>query len=725
MDVNKLRDLLVKSDNKFEILVDIETFKKYNVKVSELCDLIDEFLNDEEILKLFDYQLFNNLDAWKKNQIINEISNKDVLVKVLKDDNIIENLGKYNIVKIIKKISDDEKEKILNQGEFLENYGFSIFEKKEIINSLSEDAKFKILSDKELIYKKMNITEYEIIELVAELEKEEEKKKLVEIYDLKSNAMVNIVKTYSDLSKEKFLLENPDLSNYVKKSILASFEVSSLIDFINNHHLEIKGKINVYEIVNKLDEEKQLEFISNLENINLTENEKKEIYAIMKTEVKEKIDKSKLPEKFKVAINMKISDYSEKIILDLNKNLNDYQGLDNLLSVNPSRYNEEEKRKFKELCNICPNLEVTSLLYDNNAVEYSSTAMEYMQAEEWIQKVLDKLKPDYTVTQKIAVIDNAIGKKISYSPDFETEIFSNEDCRALYKIISSGYGVCNGVARVEQYILEKIGVDCDIISSCGHAFLKLKNVEFVLANGENTKGTTILDPTWNLAEHRFGGKPNNFCISYEEARKRDIDSEQKDHYCHKNDEELKDATFNLDDKSLRKLFRSVDLADKDGNFPIKKLFEESELINKQFANQSEKIIENQLALISKFCPEFATCQNSTMKVMEGLLLDNDEVNFNNCEINRVYDKSDVEKKPVVYLYVNSCDFGEKFYFADKEENMFKKIEKEEFIKKFDCYETDLQKNNGVRPWETIELEQKEINLATSSGNIVFQEEGSR
>lgn len=31
----------------------------------------------------------------------------------------------------------------------------------------------------------------------------------------------------------------------------------------------------------------------------------------------------------------------------------------------------------------------------------------------------------------MAVIDNAIGKKISYSPDFDTEVFNSADCRAL------------------------------------------------------------------------------------------------------------------------------------------------------------------------------------------------------------------------------------------------------------------------------------------------------
>ena len=79
--------------------------------------------------------------------------------------------------------------------------------------------------------------------------------------------------------------------------------------------------------------------------------------------------------------------------------------------------------------------------------------------------------------------------------------------------------------------------------------------------------------------HRFGGRPDNFCMSYEEARKRDVDIEGKDHNCHKNDEQLQDATLNLDEQSLRRLFTSVGLADKEGQFPVKNLLEKSKFSN--------------------------------------------------------------------------------------------------------------------------------------------------
>ena len=239
---------------------------------------------------------------------------------------------------------------------------------------------------------------------------------------------------------------------------------------------------------------------------------------------------------YNILQNVKPDDIWGKIIVDLSADLEQYRGLDRILSIDPTKFDEFERDRFKQLCTICPELTVESRIKEEDVFPYvCSTASEYIEAEKWIEHVLDLLKPEYTTIQKIAIIDNEIGKRISYSPDFDTEVFKKEDARALYKIISSGYGVCNGIARVEQYLFERAGLDieCEIASSSKHAFIKLKDIEFELSNGETVVGTTILDPTWNLTAHRFSGRPNNFCMSYEETRKRDIDSEGKDHNCHK------------------------------------------------------------------------------------------------------------------------------------------------------------------------------------------------
>ena len=193
-------------------------------------------------------------------------------------------------------------------------------------------------------------------------------------------------------------------------------------------------------------------------NKDLPVNEKRETLAILPSELKQEIDVTNLPEEYRAALSIeKKENNDQRIVVDLERNLKDYQGLDNLISINPENFTQEQRNRFIKLCDICPNLQVINDLYEN--VEYYSTGREYKEAEEWIDEVIKKLKPEYSKLQKIAVIDNEIGKKISYSPDFDTEIFDRGDCRALWKIISTGYGVCNGIAKVEKYIFDRLEIE--------------------------------------------------------------------------------------------------------------------------------------------------------------------------------------------------------------------------------------------------------------------------
>ena len=44
------------------------------------------------------------------------------------------------------------------------------------------------------------------------------------------------------------------------------------------------------------------------------------------------------------------------------------------------------------------------------------------------------------------------------------------------------------------------------------------------------------------------------------------------------------------------------------------------------------------------------------------------------------------------------------------------LPEEEFIKRFECYDMDLEKSNGVRPWEESK-EKEEVDLSRSSGMV--------
>lgn len=729
MDREEFRQLLKETDDKLSILGNVEILRQCKMNLGELYDLIKIFLTDREISKLLEYKHFQKWPSYKRKELILMISDSEILLKMLQDEEKMEGFKSWDLESFIEKLNDSDKEKILNTPGWFESHGFLPYEVSKIIAEMEDSIKYNIVSNPDLICNMLQLDNIDISDIIVTLKKEEDKDKLLDIYQLEEVLQDKIVATYSDEGKEKFLSDT-QLGKYRKILILKSFNIDNLIKYINNPETDLSD-LGIYEIIMELDESHQEEFISKLDTVNLTEDEKREIFVTLKPETKEKIDISQLKPSFVNALNMKTTEYGGKIILDLFADVQQYRGLDRLLSVNPTRLYGQEKAKFMQLCAICPEMTVLSSLDSKDdekvTTEWSSSASEYLDAEKWIEKVMYKLKPEYTDAQKIAIIDNEIGQKISYSPDFETEVFDSNDCRALYKIISSGYGVCNGIARVEQYLIERAGLDieCEIVSSGRHAFIKLNNMEFELSNGERVVGTTILDPTWNLTDHRFNCRPNNFCVSYEEARKNDVDDEGKDHNCHKNDEKLHDATFNLDDASLRKLFKSVGLTDKDGNFPIKYLIDKSSELNQRYKNNPLKNLEEQFLLLKKVCPEFASCQNSTMSILYDLILDNEFLKYDKCEVNRVYNKSDKDKRPITFVYINFEELGEKFYYADKEKGEFIYISKEEFLEQFECYKADLEKSNGIRPWEQPRDTKKQIDLASSSGTVAVQKEEER
>lgn len=372
---------------------------------------------------------------------------------------------------------------------------------------------------------------------------------------------------------------------------------------------------------------------------------------------------------------------------------------------------EEERKKLLKLCEICPNMRIL-----DNLKMKASNSKEYMQGEEYIDEIINAINPEWTNIQKIAYIDNCIGKKISYNPMFGTEMENKDEERTLWKILSAGYGVCNGIAQVENYILERIGIKGEIVSGKSHTFIKLKSIELPQKDGNSMVGDTILDPTWNLSAQRFGARPRNFCLSYEEIRKNDIDENGKDQECHKNDEKLESASIGLDEECLREIYRQIGIADEKGEFPIKKIYNESEKIYKLGLNSSE-YLPRILNLLQENYPDFVHSVNETTSILYGLL-DNENFKYEKCVIKRVYKREDKGKMANLYVYADFGKDGRVFYVADKETGKFIELSQKEFEEKYECYQADLDRSGGIRPWESTEKTVETNNLAQSSGKVV-------
>lgn len=233
-------------------------------------------------------------------------------------------------------------------------------------------------------------------------------------------------------------------------------------------------------------------------------------------------------------------------------------------------------------------------------------------------------------------------------------------------------------------------------------------------------GNTLLDPTWNLTAARYNAKPENFCKSYIEIRKNDIDSEGKDHKCHQNDKLENEELINMDEKSLREVYKSLGYTREDGTFLIADLMDTIEDIDNQQIDMQDSL-ERRLIALKEYCPEFSTCINSTSSILEGnILRETENFKFNRCVINRVYNKDDPSKKANLFVYFESEDGTSIFYLADREQGDFVKMEQKEFEEQYECYEADKEKHNGKKIWESTEIHKKDKN--TSSGEILIDED---
>lgn len=511
--------------------------------------------------------------------------------------------------------------------------------------------------------------------------------------------------------------------NLMLQLLINSLNTDLLVGFFRANKFKDTG-MKPYEIIKQLDYRKQKEFIERIEETGLSTKDKRMILTTLNSQTKENIDKSKLPPEYITAIEIQYYERSNQIEIDYNKDLEIYYGLDELIKIYNGEITDLPIEKIARLYEICPQMEIIDTISG-----YGCTVEEYINGETWIESVLQGINPEWMDIQKVAHIDNAVGKKIIFTPYQGTELddirteqgkIKAENERNMWKIINSEEGVCVGITKLVLYMLKRIGVEAERVDSEKHTFIKLKNIELPISDGRVVKGDTILDSTWNLHYHRFGIEPQNFCRSYEEIRKHDIvkkDRKAIDTKCHENNEALASATLDLDEKSLRDIYTSIGVADKDGNFPIEKNFIKICNMVNAYGYQADKAIEIQLMLLSSYCPEFAICQNETACILKEILSD---INFNRCVVNRVYEKDDENKQSVLYVYADLPEVGKKFYFADKETKSFVELPEKEFEQRFECYQRDMEQQNGHRPWEDIEEKPKylyESSIPATAKNI--------
>ena len=287
MDINDLRKLLEKSADKVSILKDESELKKYNFSMAELIELINTFFNDKEKESILSYNIFNTDII--NSKIIDTISDENIKLQVIHDSNISE----WEKVQIIGKMSNKAKMKVLIDKK---TYGID-FLGDDIIFSFDDSTKVKILSNPKISRDMLNLNNAQITKLAKELSNDTDKLNVLKMYNLGFYEK-EIVKSLSENdNKIKYLLEKKFNQND-SVEILETLDEKTLISFFKqNKDFYKKNNIHPYSVIWRLDKEKQMNFVSSLEDMELTLNEKLEILAVLKPEVKQEIDTSNFPEK--------------------------------------------------------------------------------------------------------------------------------------------------------------------------------------------------------------------------------------------------------------------------------------------------------------------------------------------------------------------------------------------------------------------------------------------
>lgn len=710
-------------DNKYEVFQSFENLIKYVETNNDFIELF-KYLTDEEKYEVIQKDYYVRQHDSLKKQTIESIESDEIKNRLINNEELRKKvLNNRSFATLITKMQPSSIKSILNNEQLMSEYEVSGNTISICLRKLEDNDKKEILSNDTLL-EKYKMKAEDISYVLCSINDDNYKEDYLKNHESLNEHKCSIIRSCSDSRKEDILLKDEyELSEMDIKHILSTFQYDNLNEFLKNNQEFLQNKeIPTFDIFKYMSKEKLLESIYNIDKYDMSQNEKKAVVALLSHNIKDELDRAKLDSKYSRLLDMEVKSY--RIIPDFQRDLECYEGLDDLLYINPLE-KEFKLDDIVALSKYCTNMKVS-----DSMDSYQSTIDEYIEGENWANSVIKQLNPEWTDIQKMAFIDNQIGKRISYSPDHDTEVANTDDERSSFKIMATGYGVCNGVAKVEKYILDKVGIKSEIIGTDNHAFLCIKNIDIPTEEG-TIKGDTLLDPTWNLSNQKYNARPGHFCLSYEEMREADIEDDGTDNCAHKSKEleKISDKLISLDDANLRKVYKSIGLLRDDNKFPVTELMDNIDNIDKSSNGIKEQLTKRMEAL-KDYCPDFAKFTNSTIKIMHALVLRNtDNFDYERCIVSRVYDKQDEEKKPVLFTYLDFGKSGKVFYYADKEKNSMIPLTVEQFENRFECYEKDKELYNNKNMWKsskTVNISKEkdtgDLNLDDNEKDDIVEEE---
>ena len=703
-------DGIKNAKDRYEYYVNFDNIRAVkDFKIAELMHIGEQYLSDEEksrviLTRPFAFNPENpSTDRLYYKSIYNSIELEDVKTEIIFNPKFFSQFDDYTLKQLLNPkaieylLEDKEKRKLFNN--------FSSFDYRNLIVKLDDDKKIKFLEDTDN-YNDIGFNKMDFTEIVETIKNDDVIEKLLNSSLVDNKNIGDVLKVLDDKYTINCLEQKDgrfDKNSFIR-AISSLKNVDNLIDVCNEFkELFEKYDCDLQDIFSFIyNNDKQVDFLERIDEFNFDYDKKRECFVGVKEDVLSLLDRAKIADEYKKVLDLDYdygSFWGPQLIFNLNRDVEEYRGLDKFLRINPKSFSKKERGKLFELAKVCPKIQIVS---DILGIFCGQNIESYVNAEKWIDSIIDTIDPNMSDVQKIYIIDEAIGKKISYSPVWGKE---NEDTivvRQLWNVINSGYGVCNGIAEVENYMLNKIGIESEMIYTKRHAFLKIKNLN---VDGKNV-GNSILDPTWNLSENRVGDRPEWFLVSNDMAQIFDSNGH------HKNDEKLQYANYHLDKNTMEKELKGIGRVDKDGKFPFEKKLEALDEFYEKNDDPNQLILAC-LKTVQDNVSDFINCQETTKSLLSWTLnrlinKDSEKLKVREgTQVVEVYKKGDETRSPINLVQVVKENGDVFFSYGDKETNSFVVTNEEWISKNFSSYDVDKEKNNGREIWDLTEyLEDK-------------------
>lgn len=304
---------------------------------------------------------------------------------------------------------------------------------------------------------------------------------------------------------------------------------------------------------------------------------------------------------------------------------------------------------------------------------------EFLKSEQIIEGIVDEINPEWTIKQKAAYVHYKMGEMISYTPDF---CFSGKyatdskakSTRNIWKSIESGESVCNGIATIERNILSRIGVKTRELSSVIHSFVMI----------ESEEGNILSDPTWDLTNALFEGRPMYFGKTYEQLREWDGPLSK----AHKLNNEPENV-IGIDEEELREIYHSIGFTTEDRKFKFPILDKVNEINSKQFESSNERI----RAFLQMFSTEFTsqlTHLSETRTMLERCMPELG-IDDKNLTTKFVYLKEDEESQnPYLCLHINDEEMKNEIAILNTDNMQFEYVDLKSFDQLYKQHDLDTR-----------------------------------